>query len=319
MLLPQVKSFFGSAFFATIITVGIYILVTNKDSSNDTPKPPPQPPQQSHYFGYYWGSDVPEKYNDYCNVSFVDFLPLSNNMSVTVQKHINYLTKFKKLGLKGIVDIGGIFVDYTTHKLIPDYMSRWNTYWKGIQPYLNNVLAFYYDEPNQETINALKIIRNNTDIHILAIFTPATTLAIRDKTYTVPQEVDWIGYDEYPCFDDASNCYEGVSVPNKVQILTKAYPDKKILLVGTGFSGPKFAAPGFNYTEEQLIERNYKYFDLFKKTPNCVGLVIFLYSDTRDSWSGNMLYGVASKPKLEKALTNIGLCITQKDKSKCHS
>ena len=80
--------------------------------------------------------------------------------------------------------------------------------------------------------------------------TPNSVLGVQSNTYTVPTGIDWVGFDEYNCWD---TCYGNLSISDKVNVLLSAYPNKKIVLVGDGVM-----ATG-SYTESQLVDLSNKY------------------------------------------------------------
>lgn len=261
------------------------------------------------YFGYYWASNSQVIANSsYTNVSFLDNTWISvnpgtsqDNMTVLITNDLVSLAAFKSCGVQAIIHVSGIFYSNILTKTAFDsdtYTSRWNTYYNAILSYITDgtVLAFYLDEPSNDQLAAvggLSTIKS-TDPALITFITlyPSAVIAVRDGTYTIPDSIDWMSFDEY-CVWDADECYGGVSIPGKVNILTTAYPNKKIFLIGQGYK----QNPAF--TQQQFIDLNLKYLLLYKTLPTCLGILVFAY-DTNPSVT------VIGMPVLEAYLSEIG-------------
>jgi hypothetical protein len=118
-----------------------------------------------------------------------------------------------------------------------DWQSRWSTYKQMIAPYQANIVSFYiYDEPDPTdaalmsfiSTVALQLKADFPNIHRQVTF---TARGLDSSTVTIPDGLDWVGYDCYPgpfeeCYDkelyDPSASYVWRSVPYYYAMLRAA-------------------------------------------------------------------------------------------------
>lgn len=263
------------------------------------------------YFGYYWVSNSEiTSTKSYTNCSFVDNTWISaipntsqDDMDTLIANDLASLAFFKSSGIKAIIHVSGIFYINILTKTAYDsttYTNNWNTYYNAILSYINDgtVIAFYLDEPSNAQLSAvggLNVIKQtNPALQTFIVLYASAVIGIRDGTYTIPDSIDWIGFDEY-CVWYANECFGGVSIPDKVKILSTAYPGKKIFLIGQGYK----ESSHLNITEQELIDLNLKYLLLYKSTPNCCGILVFAY-DTDPTRT------VVGMPTLEAYFQKVG-------------
>lgn len=263
------------------------------------------------YFGYYYGTDGIYQTSSYINVGFVANERYARNIEELARRDIYTLLILDSVGSKGILDGSGVFFDQGL--LRPDWEARWNTYWRMLYPYLSMILAFYpTDEPDLNVsmrdytivVNAIKDCLNTVHypIEILMVVSSPTVVAIRDGAFLIPQNVSWIGFDEYGCWND---CSLGISIPEKFQILVnnaKQNPYRKVVVI-PGAVVPGISVPSL---EKQsylafLIDR---YYQMCKSEPLCIGMFPFLWKTLPDVGDG--LIGTDNMPIVENRLSEIG-------------
>ncbi len=231
-------------------------------------------------------------------------------------KDIQNLNTLNSYGIKGIVDVSGVFFDLQNNTLRSDWEARWNSYWSIMYPHLSKIAAFYpMDEPDgnlpsmtdyAKTTHIIKINLDSVDypIAILLIVTPSGVIRIRDGTLAIPPEVSWLGFDEYGCWD--SGCFQGISIPNKFQIIVnkaKQTPGRKVVVV-PGAVAPGQTVPSPEVQQQMVLFIN-NYYQLCKNEPLCVGMFPFLWQTIPNVQGG--LIGADSMTVVENRLKQIGL------------
>lgn len=254
---------------------------------------PPSPPRSTlKYFGYYWISNEElQNVNSYCNCSLLDnSWQAQNNLTLLIQRDLESLVEFRKNKMKAIIHVSGIFYKDITNKIPFDkktFTNNWETYWNSIQPFVesNTILAFYLDEPSQQNLKQLEGLElvkqtisvyhnfhpSTEPIYTCVVLTANDIVQMNDGLFSVPDTIDWVGFDEYCCWS-ANECFKNISIAEKFSILQKHNPNKQYVLVGNGLKSNN------SITENYLIHLNQLYFDLWKKTPKCVGMLIFSYN-----------------------------------------
>jgi hypothetical protein len=263
------------------------------------------------YFGYYYGMDGIYSVSSYVNTMFVDNERYADSITELANRDVYELHVLNSMGVKGILSNSSVFFDRGI--LRADWLTRWNTYWKILYPYLSMVVAFYpMDEPDlnvsmSDYITVVHAIKTNLDtvnhqIAILMVISSPTVIRIREGTFSVPQEVNWLGFDEYWCWID---CSLGISIPEKFQILVnnaKQNPDRKVVVVPgavvTGTSIPTLEQ------QQQIIIYINNYYLLCRNEPLCIGVFPFLWKTLPSVGIG--LVGADNMPIVQDRLRQIG-------------
>jgi hypothetical protein len=186
------------------------------------------------HYGYYFGPDLNEldTVADHSNVALVapggevlepgrgytgnctDIYAMCAIPRMAAAAVAN-LTALRARNMTALVSVQTVFMGSET-ALLPIHHARWSLFWDGIKQHAGAILAFYpMDEPPQGCsgcyANMTRIIKASAPIIlILAVFATAVARGLglpgndwAHKTVDGPQ-VDWVGYDDYNCWDDRS-------------------------------------------------------------------------------------------------------------------
>ena len=99
-----------------------------------------------------------------------------------------------------------------------------------MRPMAGSILALYpLDEPPHcwpptgayaAMVKTIKAV--TPELPIVAVLNPSFALGLGSNAYSLPPEVDWVGFDEYGCWNQSAAtgggpaCYKGVSYPEKL-------------------------------------------------------------------------------------------------------
>jgi len=230
------------------------------------------------HFGYYYGMtpfDQLSMFANHSNTAFIgDGGPDSNRTAETVSQ----LKELRRLNMTGVLPTMGAFMQNAT-ALRDDWQENWNRYWEALSPYTDAIQAFYpADEPHDPLISSgvygtmVRAIRKSAPaIPIAAVVTPSSVKGIEFGEYSLPPEVNWIGFDHYGCWaaDECAHghcCWENRTVPHNLEVI-KSYVTKrggKMLVVPDGVAGGgKGQKPQLPSEADQQMRasRDSKYFE----------------------------------------------------------
>lgn len=272
-----------------------------------------QSPDHLKYFGYYRGWEGAGYLSAYSNLLFVSNTWKTTSIPELLEKDIRHLNLYESLGMKGILEVTGVFFDLGNWTLRSDWESRWEKYWLGISPHLSKIGAFYpLDEPDihvspQDYARMVKAIKTSLKatsfkIPLAMVVTSSGVLKIKNGNLTVPPEIDWLGFDEYDCW--GKECFGGLSIAEKLDILIGKIRPRggKVILV---LDGRKRGTQAPTIQEQEIkIQRARNFYNLAKSRPEVVGMFVFLWSSL--SMPGLQLIGTEEMPLLEKEFKWIG-------------
>ena len=280
--------------------------------------------QHIKYYGYYWGINDLSDNVAHSNVGFVVNTWKATSLQNLIDKDIESLNRLNSLKLKGILDLSRVFFDQKNgNSLRPNWQTRWDTYWQAIKPHIENIAALYpIDEPDgrvtmQDYALVTKAIKAKTTstqrtLPILMVVTPSGALKIKEQTLSVPPEVDWLGFDEYNCW--GSDCYQGVSIPNKFQAIidnAKSHPGRQVVIVPDAmYHGKTIPSTQIQQEKANALQN---YYQLCQTEPSCVAILPFLWSTLPNVENG--LIGAQDMPVLKRNLISIGKIIKSNSKT----
>jgi len=218
----------------------------------------------------------------------------------------------------------------------PGALAQWNRHADSIRPYISNVAAFYlYDEPYgqlgylgrsvvyQRLQRAAKTVKQTFPGIPVAIAEAADNLTTyySKQAYSVPPEIDWVGFD---CYDGTfSNCGAShKSIPQFLALLKAALDStkQKMFLIPPSFylmssrgpeaeilsvirhGAPCTATPNCK-TQDSLAAIARQYASLAKSDRTVVGIVAFpgsLYEQDHD-----LFLGALDMPRVRAAYDQI--------------
>jgi hypothetical protein len=164
----------------------------------------PEPTTATHNntltdFGYYYEG---------CDAGTVCALPAANHSTTTFASPGSFRSGAATLqaaNISAVVTCEGLFVNQSSAgaTLWPDWQNRWDMYWASIAPHSASILAFYpVDEPSPTLIASgvygtiVRAIKHSAPhIPIAAVVTASAVKGIEFSAYSLPPEVDWVGYD----------------------------------------------------------------------------------------------------------------------------
>jgi hypothetical protein len=156
----------------------------------------------------------------------------------------------------------------------------------------------------------------------VAVLNPSFAVGLRSKAYVPPPEVDWIGFDEYGCWNasfprnnhkasGASRCYKGVWYPDLlhgVDDYARRYGKKFVVVPDAhyGTRSDRTAVPNTTIQRDMasMVELLYEY---CARSPRCVAMFPFLWNTVPGCCSG-----AATMATLRPALERIGLAIKRR-------
>lgn len=268
-------------------------------------------------FGYFWGlapANHLDEVGDHVTTMFVQSNWLNNpNLTVSqlAEQDIAALKQLTARNITGIIGKGlqWVFCDPVSSVrstsprspellvLRADWQARWASYWKLVSPFKGNILGFYpIDEPQPywsgygTITGALKAAEPT--IPVIVVIT-ARNLMDLGSTYSLPSSVDWIGFDEYGCWDSCR-------MDTKLAILNSYVLDrgKKMVVVPDGR-----AASGIPPTPAQQltwVARNQNFTSWCIQAASCIALFPFLYNSVGHQ------HGLVDMPLVANALAETG-------------
>lgn len=293
--------------------------------------PLPQPNTAGlRYYGYFADlryddaaatadhANVVSGYGDYGNESV-------GTRTVSELKALVANPKTKTMGV--VLTVGNEFFSYAANGVpVPreksDWTSRWNTYKTMIKPYLANIVSFYlYDEPvtSDATLMsflstvAMQIKTDYPNIHRQVTF---TAQGLDSSTVTIPNGLDWVGYDCYPgtfeeCYDkevlDPNNGYVWRSVPYYYAMLRAAIarsnlsyrPSLVVVPDARGMTGVPDASVNAQAAILSRVEREVA---MAESDPDVAIVMPFLWDTIPDQ----QLVGIVDMPMLRTYYTALG-------------
>jgi hypothetical protein len=289
-------------------------------------------------FGYYWGrSSNDAHFGPTVWPELAAFAPHSTttivmnggaNASAIARADILAIKELMARNMTAILGSPGNVLTVAQGAMQPDYRARWTDYWALVKPYASGILAFYpFDEPTAaEMVNytiCVQLIKKAVPtIPIAAVVTPSSAKGIEYGAFSLPPEVDWIGFDNYGCWAEAECeqlgkcCWENRTMPHNLGVIAN-YAKKrggKVVVVpdaehnvaystGCGMAGqPKCVVP--DTTQQFKARIDQKYFDWCAAEDLCVAYLPFLWNTVHTQ--RYEIIGAADQPILLKALTQFG-------------
>lgn len=263
------------------------------------------------YFGYYYGV------GSFDGVVEADLDQISQYSNTLVISTIGQLQAAYERGMKGIVVLSGTFWNYADRgadgkvNLHPDWLDNWDKKWQELLPHLSKIRALYpMDEPDinvrqedyNQVVSKVKSSLNSVaaDIPIMMTLSPFGPRMVRDKLWQVPPEIDWLGFDEYGCWEE---CVDGLSITDKLDILIGEMSPrgKNVFVIPDGFKSGN--SPPTSTQQQAWVARNQNIFDLCATRNICIGMFTFLWPSL---YEGGGLTGVQDMPVVEADLQKIG-------------
>lgn len=264
------------------------------------------------YFGFFASdmSGLPEVIEE-----IQSFVNITHVADPDINEALRKVKRAKSLKIAVIFDVSVYFFhtiknSRNTYELNENYPDRWNNeIYAKVKPYVEDgtIVAFYtLDEPfspkrlqGKKNLERAEILEKVAKV-VKAKF-PLTPIALTlggdsYKGYVVPKYHDWIGLDDYDCWEV---CKSGVSVPDRYKhLIKKLNPDQFVYLVPDAWKWAK----GKPSTQEQaqMLELFKKYILFAKKEPKVVALFNFIYQDI------DKFPGTNSAPLLKDFIKRIG-------------
>jgi hypothetical protein len=246
------------------------------------------------HFGYYGGGidDFGDQRQlaEQVNTVFVGHtwvLALSSNMTALAEADAADARSAKRQNISVILECSQVFFEANgtggeLWSLRGDWQQRLQQYHSTLLSHggTDNLLALYpIDEPNghEQLAVVTPLLRSLFDVPIMAVLTPAMMLAMRDGRYALPAEIDWLGFDQYGCWD-ATTCWQNVSIPTLLEIIdaeAQRRPQGKVFVVPDAMS-PGPVAPSIEIQRYKL-ENDRRYVDWCAANPRCDAVLPFLW------------------------------------------
>ena len=185
-------------------------------------------------------------------------------------------------------------------------------------------MAFYpTDEPSPAIINSGvyativgAIKKSAPSIPIAAVIPQSAVKGIEFGAYSLPSEVDWIGFDAYGCWGEAECaqghcCWQNRTIPHDLEVVHQyaAAHGAKMVVVPDGVAkgGTSGAQPILPSAADQQLRatRDRQFFEWCDAEKLCVAMWVFLWSTLhteRDGW----MVGVSDQTVLFPTLAQIG-------------
>lgn len=280
-----------------------------------------------HYFGYFASAfeGVGDPMDgcpsgDYTGC-VADHANITSIAASTPAETARRLAEAQQLGMGAIVDAGSIFFigGANTQPNCTNWKSAWDAFASAIKPYANTIVGFYLvDEPPAGTMNGIcakpggdgkniiadevsAISHDFPSAHKMLVFEARLTLD--DDSWTIPNGVDWVGYDCYP--GTFGQCYDASpgwkSVPYYLgrlkSIIRKSNLAYKpgLVLLPQGYLG---AADGSPTNQSALLARVEREVSMVENDPDFVMIMPF-------TWQG-----VGALPMARSYYTGLGKHLT---------
>jgi hypothetical protein len=288
--------------FITLIV--IFSIITHPALAIISTVTPTKKPSASHikYYGYYYSCNDVEETQGFTNVTFC----AAN--TTTIRRNA-------LVGVKTIVDLRSqLFDGYTekpTQRLKPNLQDNWKNIWAKYEPYAGNIAAWnIVDEPDRNTditdyeavAAEIKKTPIAKDIPILLITTKWPAKATLDKKvinpnmigsswiennqFIIPKNIDWIGFDEYKCWNDCHFDINDNDAPHKIVDLENALISegkkvninmKLVVLPGAEAGRTTNLNPITESDKDQMIDLAQKYYDYCNNKTDCIGILSFMF------------------------------------------
>jgi hypothetical protein len=272
------------------------------------------------YFGFFASDmsglpEVAEEIQSFVNITHV--------ADPDINEAIRKVKRAKSLKLAVIFDMSVYFYhtiknSRNSYELNENYPERWNNeIYAKVRPYVEDgtIVAFYnLDEPfSPKRLQGKKVLERVEILEKVAKLLkdkfPLTPIALTlggnsYDNYVIPKYHDWIGLDDYDCWEI---CTGGVSVPDRyIHLIKKLKQDQFVYLVPDAWKWAK----GKPSSQEQakMLELYKKYILFAKKEPKVIALFNFIYQDL-DGFSGT-----TSAPVLKSFIQKIGSNFKSKTK-----
>lgn len=258
------------------------------------------------YFGYYFGMDALNSLAGTVNIMMISNQWKSSDIEKLIELDRKDMQALQNVGAKGILDVSGVFFNvFDNYSLFPDWESRFNTYWRGIWDQLQNLIAFSpVDEPDMNIHGSFDYIYNmichiiniNIDttifkdkIKIITTLTASGVIKIKNGELKIPNEVQWLGFDEYNCW--GNECHGAFSIQEKLQILNNYMGERGgntfvVPQLFTNLTNPDVQSQNF------IVKRLEEYKALCESFFSCNAMIGFIYSSVGHA----QLYGLDRMP-----------------------
>ena len=184
--------------------------------------------------------------------------------------------------------------------------QEWAQYWSIVKPHASHIRAFYpFDEPQASVITngafgmickALKGASPMTPI--LTVLDPAAVEAIELGTWPeLPPEVDWIGFDNYGCWNESwsvdadgfgHGCWHNRTMPHNLGVLDRLVESRggRLVVVPDGMAERKCGnanctdvpTPPTPDQQRAWVTRDQHFFTYCATNPRCVAMLVFTYN-----------------------------------------
>lgn len=264
------------------------------------------------YFGFFASdmSGLPEVIEE-----IQSFVNITHVADPDINEALRKVKRAKSLRIPVIYDVTSYFFhniknSRSTWELNENYQDRWNNeIYAKIKPYVEDgtIVAFMtLDEPFSPKRLARKKVHERVEIlekvaKVVKDKFPLTPIALTlggnsYDNYIVPKYHDWIGIDDYDCWDV---CPGGVSVPDRYKhLIKKLKQDQFVYLIPDAWKWAK-GKPSVQ-EQEKMLDLYKKYILFAKKEPKVIALFNFIYQDL-DGYPG-----ATSAPALKNFIKRIG-------------
>ena len=198
------------------------------------------------------------------------------------------------------------FMNANGSRLGGNWRNRWAQYWSILKPHASHIRAFYpFDEPQASVISnrafgtickALKSASPTTPI--LTVLDPASVEGIEFGTFPeLPPEVDWIGFDNYGCWNDTwwvdadgfgHGCWQNRTMEHNLGVLDKLVESRggRLVVVPDGMAERKCSnakctsvpTPPTADQQHGWVTRDQQFFTYCASNPRCVAMLVFVYN-----------------------------------------
>lgn len=250
-------------------------------------------------FGYYASAldglgDFTDEIKDHSNIV--------NIGSYDINWSVDHIKMAKKKKIKVLLNVFHIFYDYQSYRLRPDYKARWADAVTKLQPYSDNIVAFYpIDEPDLVAISqnisqddmrksmelvATEIKMNYPKIPIAVIFGFGSIT----NDFVLAKNFDWFGFDCYDGFEKCGPLGRSITKVHNLlrqKIVTLNNSDnglRKIILVP-----PSSFNKAIQADENAIVDLLKKYYELAWNDQMVVGIIPFIWQTLNEgtqTWVG---------------------------------
>ena len=225
------------------------------------------------------------------------------------------LTDLAKVNMKAVLLVQTVFMA-DVKQLLPIHQQRWDLFWSLVSPHAANILTIYpEDEPPQtwpptgSYAEMVAYIKQSTpavppltavlsggrvkgiecSMNVSACAPPWPYMKERGP-YELPPEIDWIGFDQYNCWDKASwlgaseqefACWDNRTVPHDLEVVDRYVQKRggKMIVIPDALSGWNQSFVGYKNASAQQTKLMWakRYLAFCQANPRCVAMLPFLW------------------------------------------